>query len=341
MKIVGWNLLNVGNTKLGKAFTPGFAALGLGNTIMDYITGLVMGNAVWNNLGITNLPADVFVIIELKTGGSFKGGAVSGTCIPTLTTIVNALNVYAVANGHAATHQYAFATPLITGHHESVGVVYNTMVFNPAPPTQTLRDNLGNNLNPRTPFMATLTQIVGGGVFEIVGIHAPPKGGGGVNVQYKPPVDFVRRMGTITELDATLPMNPPDYFVMGDYNCNPTSTYTNGLGAVISGFGQLIAWGYNSLIPNGTLTSLRTGVNGAFLPPANYLSDSYDNLLYNFDVPPVGPINERVLDLIANARNFNPPPPTVPPVAAYPGNLVMVLNNNRKVSDHLPFVIEF
>jgi hypothetical protein len=55
----------------------------------------------------------------------------------------------------------------------------------------------------------------------------------------------------------------------------------------------------------------------------------------------VGPINERVLDLIANARNFNPPPPTVPPVAAYPGNLVMVLNNNRKVSDHLPFVIEF
>jgi hypothetical protein len=31
----------------------------------------------------------------------------------------------------------------------------------------------------------------------------------------------------------------------------------------------------------------------------------------------------------------------VPPVAAYPGNLVALLNNNRKVSDHLPFVIEF
>jgi hypothetical protein len=336
MKIVGWNLLNVGNTKLGKPLTAGFAAFGLGGNILDYIVKLAMFDDAWDNLNLTDSPADVFVVIELKTGGSLKGGAVSGTCLPTLNTIVNAMNVWAVANGLGATHQYAFATPLITGYHESVGVIYNTHVFNAAPATQTLRDNVGNNINPRTPFMASLVETATGKVFEIVGIHATPKGGGGVNLVYKPPIDFIRKLGLVTELDPTLPMVQPDYFIMGDFNCNPASTYTNGLGVVVTGFGQLTAWHYATNIPNGTLSSLRTGVNNAFAPPANYLSDAYDNLMYNFDVPP-GPIDEMVLNLIANARNMN----AVGTPAVYPGNLVALLNNNRKVSDHLPFAIEF
>jgi len=339
MKIVGWNLLNIGNTKLGKAFTPTFLGFGLGNNILDYICNVVMGEPTWNNLGIAaNTPADVFVIIELKTGGKLKGGAVSGTCIPTITNIRNALNQVATANGITATHKYAFATPLITGNHEAVGVIYNKRVFNANPVTETLRDNMNNNINPRTPFMVTLVKTANNEEVKIVGIHAPPVKGG-ADVRYKPPIDFIKKMGFIDELDPAVPIVGTDFFIMGDFNCNPDSYYIskqNNKRRKVFGFKALDDWGYETNIPNGTLTSLRKAVNNNFAPPANYMSEAYDNLFYKFANHPMG-ITEQVLDLIAHARNMN----VVGTPAVYPASTVALLNNNNKVSDHFPFVIEF
>ena len=83
MKIVSWNLRNIGNTKLTNTFTQKYLGFGLGNDVADYVAGLVMGSDRWNAVpNLSTNPADIFVVIELKTGGKKKGGAVSGTCIP-------------------------------------------------------------------------------------------------------------------------------------------------------------------------------------------------------------------------------------------------------------------
>ncbi len=338
MKIVCWNLKNIGQTKLGNAFTNTFTPYGLGNNVLDYMMKLVMGDAAWSNLwglaGLSNNPADIFVIIELKTGGHNKNQAVSGTCLPTITAITNAMNQVAVTRNINNNYQYSFATPKITGNHETVGVIFNNLVFNANPATISLRDNNNAYINPRTPFMASLVE--GTTTTKIVGIHAPPVKGG-ANVRYRPPIDYVRKLGIVGELDPTAAVSPTDYFIMGDFNCNPGSSYTNGFGVAVTGFNQLLAWNYNSLIPNGTLSSVRTRVANVNPQPSNYLSEAYDNLLYNFSVAPGG-ISEYVLDLIGNARNVSQP---LNPVALYPNNLVAVLNNYNKVSDHLPMIIEY
>jgi hypothetical protein len=340
MKIVCWNLKNLGQTKLGNPLTNTFTPYGLGNTVLDYMMKVVMGSAAWNNLwaspGLSASPADIFVIIELKTGGHNKNQAVSGTCIPTLTTVVNAMNLAANNLNVQNNYQYSYATPLITGNHETVGVIYNNRIFNANPATIALRDNNNLYINPRTPFMATLVNTLTNDEIKVVGIHAPPVSGG-ANTRYRPPIDYIRRLGQVNALDNSQQMIDADYFVMGDYNCNPASTYINGFGAAITGFAQLLAWNYNSRIPNGTLSSVRTKVANTNPQPANYLSEAYDNMLFDFNATAPVNINGYVLDLIGNARNVSLP------VAAplYPNNVVAVLNNYNKVSDHLPMIMEF
>jgi hypothetical protein len=341
MKIISWNLLNLSTVGLAKDLTLHFTHFGLGNNVLDYITKLVMADAAWNNLGMSDNPADIFVIIELKTGGETKGAPVEGNCLPTLTTLTTALNTIANARGIAANYQYAYATPLITGKNEAVGIIFNTRVFNAAPATQTLRTNNNQNLQKHTPFMATLVRTADNRPFKIIGIHAPPLGLGGVNRQYKPPIDFVIKLGSITELDPTLPANSnAEHFIMGDFNCNPASMYIKGDGTHIFGFTFLRNdWHYATNIPDNTLSSLRTAVVPGGVPPANYLSMAYDNLLYKFaGAAPV--VNERVLDLIANARDMT----VAPPAALYPAELGGedgLLRNSNIVSNHLPVIMEF
>jgi hypothetical protein len=324
MKVISWNLRNIGQTKLGNPFTAAVAGKGLGNNVRDYIINLVMGNAVWNNIATGN-PADVFVVIELKSGGHNKGNAAFGTAGPTLASILGAMNLV-VANTVALQGQYAYAAvpPLIVGYHEAVGIIYNTHRLNFGG-AAVLRDVNNRYINPRTPF-AALFNIIGTATnLTVVGIHAPPPSGGAA-VRYRPPINWLN-------LAATVPSLPNTWqFVSGDYNCDPTSTYTNGFGAVV---GWAFA-NYGTHIPANTLSSVRQKVANANPAPANYLSDAYDNLLFNFN--PGVPVHQSVLDLIGNARDFSG---GGAPVAMYPGSLVALLNNYNKVSDHMPTVLEF
>jgi hypothetical protein len=81
---------------------------------------------------------------------------------------------------------------------------------------------------------------------------------------------------------------------------------------------------------------VRVKVASANPAPANYLSDSFDNIIYN-DPIPVATVNELVVDTIGGARNMN----VVPIVNIPNANLTGVLNAYNRVSDHLPVVMEW
>jgi len=322
MKIISWNLRNLGATKLANPFTVAVAGRGLGNNVLDYVLNVVMGRPVWAPISSGN-PADIFVIIELKSGGHNKGQNANGTAIPTLATIVAAMNTMANNLGVGAQYQYLAAVPLITGRHETVGVIFNQRVLT-WNASAVRRDVNNQYINPRTPFSATLTVNATGAQVVVTGVHAPPPSGGAA-VRNRPPVNSARAVATVPQLATA------NQLVMGDYNCTPASTYTNG-------FGVVVGWnwpGYGTLIPNGTLSSVRLRVAGTQPPPQNYLSAAYDNLLYNFNAG--GGAVERVLDTIANARDMT----QMPPAPMYPASLVALLNNYNKVSDHLPLYMEF
>lgn len=312
MKIISWNLKNIGANKLANAFTPAFQAYGLGNNVLDYMMNVVMGSAVWNNINPT-VPADIFVVIELKCGGHNKGYQPPGPVSPTLQAITAAMNLV-VANtpAYVGNYNYNFVNPLIVGRHEAVGVIFNTVALNYVN-SGVLRDNNLRLINPRTPFYTQFTTVVGGNNLNVIGLHAPPPKGGN-NVKYRPPIQFANKVATVPELAN------PNTMVMGDYNCAPNSVYNSGAGNMGWNF-----VGYNTAIPNGTLTSVRQRVANAQPPPANYLSGPYDNLLRNFNPP--GTI-QAVLDTIGNARDV-----TVNPAGAT--NLNVVLRNYNRVSDHL------
>lgn len=317
MKIISWNLKNLGQNKLNNAFTPTFRAYGLGNNVSEYILSVVLGTNRWTNIASANA-ADVFVIIELKTGGSSKNQPANGTAIPTLNALVGAMNV--VMNANPNVH-YSYAAPLIVGRHESVGVIYNDRVFN-NPQSLVLRDNNNLYINPRSPIRVTLTYVANPmNVLHVIGIHAPPVKGG-ANIRYRPPIQFLRRAATVPQLAVN------GSLVMGDFNCAPNSTYNAGMGNVGWNF-----VGYQTLIPNGTLSSVRNKVVNTLPQPQNYLNEPYDNILANN--MPMGAV-ESVMDTIGNARNFS----VNPPAPLYPGNLVTTLNNYNRVSDHLPLRLE-
>lgn len=312
MKIVSWNLKNLGTTKLTNSFTNTFQDTGLGNDVLSYIINVVMGSSIWANIN-PPVPADIFVIIELKCGGHQKGKSATGAAVPVLQGIVGAMNtVVASMPTLKPNYQYNFVLPLIVGRHETVGIIYNTKALT-LNNRGVLRDIDLRLINPRTPFWANFTQKSNGTGLNVIGIHAPPPGGA-ATVKFRNPINFARKVATVPDL-----VNP-NTMVMGDYNCAPNSTYINGNGTIGWAFN-----GYQTSIPDGTLTSVRRRVASSQTPPANYLSGPYDNLLRNF----AGPLVQSVLDTIGNARNVN----TNPPSSA--GMLSMVLNNYNRVSDHL------
>jgi hypothetical protein len=322
MKIISWNLRNLSQGKLNNALTPAVSGRGLGNTVLDYMMKVVMGMPTWSNLTTAN-PADLFIVIELRCGGHNKSQPAGGGAVPTLAAIVGAMNANVGLRGLAATYQYAAVAPLVVGRHESVGIVFNTRVLTWTA-SAVRRDVNGRYVNPRSPFSAGFTVNATGAQIVVTGLHAPPPSGGAA-VRYRKPILYANAVGTVPQLGVANQM------VMGDFNCNPASTFTNG-------YGVPVGWnwpGYGTLIPNGTLSSVRRKVAGGQAPPANYLSDSYDNLLFNFHVG--GGAVQGVLDTIGQARDTT----QVPPVPMYPANLPTLLFNYNKVSDHLPLVLEF
>ena len=324
MKIMFWNLLNLGNTKLNKPLgSVHINNAGMGNTILGYIVGINTGNAVWA-AATTQVPVDVFVIIELKSGGSAKSAAGTGACLQVLPRMQAAMN----AAAPALTHQYAWVAPEVIGYHEVVGILYNTHVFSAVANSGAMRNGAGNFLNPRTAFWAELTVTASNTPLHIVGIHGPtsqPTSG-----TYKNAIVFTNQLGLVDQINQTI-INPKQrLFVGGDFNVDPVNSYRLGNGSKakkINAFTDLTSgYHYNITLPNGALTSLRNAVNNGNPPPANYLSEPYDNIV--FMLPGIGPPVVRRVDIIGNA-------PT------YAAHQIATFNAARRVSDHLPMTIEW
>ncbi|MCB0628204.1 MAG: hypothetical protein R2824_25585 [Saprospiraceae bacterium] len=338
MKIVSWNLKNIGYSKLQNKFSTTFSSYGLGGNVLSYITNLVMGSGNWNN--ITNLstnPADVFVVIELKTGGNQKGKTISGTCLPTLTAIRDAMNLASNARyGNLDSFKYAYATPVITGYHETVGVIYNTVTLN-LQSFYVFRNNTNQKwINPRTPGGAQFQVKADSSTFQVVGIHAPPPKGGNPDLKYKPPIQYCNVLQTIN------PATMSNTFYMGDFNCNPDSTYEKNSGGMlidVEPFTDLFSTGYKTNIPNGTLSSVRNKLASGQTGQSQYLNDAYDNIIFNKSLT-TGNSAETVVDMIGNARNMNA---TGTPIVfgSSPATSRSILSMFNKVSDHLPVVIEW
>jgi endonuclease/exonuclease/phosphatase family metal-dependent hydrolase len=324
MKIMFWNLRNLGTRKLNNSLgNVAIANAGMGNTILDYIVRINTGNAVWAH-ATSQVPVDVFVIIELKSGGVAKGAAGTGACLQVLPSIQAAMN----AAAPLATHQYAWVAPQVVGYHEVVGILYNTHVFNGVANSGALRNNAGNFLNPRTAFWAELTVTASNTPLHIVGIHGPtskPQTG-----DYKNACVFTNDLGTVARVNQAANNPKQRLCVGGDFNVDPLQGYKNGNGQKarkISAFNSLqTTYNYSITLPNGTLTSVRDRLANNLPPPANYLSQPYDNIV--FMLPGIAPPVVRRVDIIGNA-------PT------YVNRQAATFNAASRASDHLPMTIEW
>ena len=47
LKVIAWNLKNIGQSKLGNQIDPLLAGAGIGNTALDYTMPVVMGDNIW------------------------------------------------------------------------------------------------------------------------------------------------------------------------------------------------------------------------------------------------------------------------------------------------------
>ena len=343
MKIICWNLKNIGQSKLTKKLSPVLAAAGLGGTGLDYMMKVVMGDTAWQNIS-SSAPADVFVIIELKSGGKKKGVTSTGTSVPTLMAITAAMNSSAITRGITSTYEYKYVQPLVTGRHECTGIIYNTKALTyPDLPTsaQVLRTTKTNEFLPgRTPFLVEFTVVATGKGLRLVSVHAPPPQGKS-GLRFKIPVQYTQQLAEIAAITQTLPVDQMDLCLMGDFNCSPSSTYTVGVTGGkkpknSTGFYDLIkSNGYLTELPTPTLTSCRKNLVSTNPEPTDYLSDAYDNILYKMASPPTG-LQTKPLDTIGNARDM-----TKSAAALYPAKARMLLNNFWLVSDHIGVVLTY
>jgi len=330
MKILVWNLLNIGRTKLPKTLSPPVQLAQMGNNVLDYIVKVAMADVVWSNPGgiMNPSPVDIFMLIELKSGGTAKGAPVSGAALPVLTSITNAMNIVAAALPLASPfynqYSYNFATPKLTGRHECVGLIYNTKSLNftdDGSHSGVLLNNVNTHyLVPRTPWWAQLTEKASGSIINMVGIHAPPPSGS--ENRFKAPVKFSNLLQYINTVNQTLNTPKQPVCIAGDFNCDQSNTY-KAMGGPVSSFTGLTGYGYTVAIPAGTASSIRRAIDNSYMKPENYLSGSYDNIVINFASAMVA----KVLDLIGEA-----------PI--YGSNMVAVFNSTRRVSDHLPVLLQ-
>lgn len=324
MKIMCWNIFKVGSGKLKRKLGAVVANGGLGNNIQDYIVKVALGNAVWSN-ATTTTPVDVFVIIELVSGGYQKDTLGYGSCLRTLTALKSSMNT-AVTN--KAAYVYDYVAPKIIGTKECVGVIYNTKKLTFVS-SQSVRNTAGNFVLPRTAFWAKLQLAAAPKTtLNIVGIHGPtssPSAG-----DYKDAVTYTNRLAEVAQLNQSGVTPKQDTCIGGDYNCDPLNSYTKKLNAKnkkITAFSDLTDYNYEITLPNGTLSSVRQRINSSKTPPADYLSEPYDNILFQLPSlttnPPV-----KLIDLVGKST-------------LYTTNLVAVFNACRVVSDHLPLTISW
>lgn len=330
MKILAWNLLNIGRTKLTNALSPTVRAASMGNTVLDYIVKVAMANSVWSGIdGFLNTsPVDIFMIIELKSGGETKGAAVSGAAIPVLTSITNAMNTVAgafpVSSPFRGKYNYDYVTPQVTGYHECVGLIYNTVSLSftsDGAHAGVLKDNVSNRyLLPRTPWWAQLKEKSSNKLVNMVGIHAPPTCSG--QSPFMPPVQFSNLLQNIKTINQTGIDPKQAVCIMGDFNCDSSDTYA-GVSGTVKSFVGMSGYGYSVKLAAATLTSVRSTIDNENMKPENYLSGAYDNILINFSTS----MAASELDLIGNA-----------PI--YDKSQVAVFNGYRTVSDHLPVILQ-
>lgn len=324
MKVISWNLKNIGQNKLYNATNLLVANALYGDNVLEFIANVVLGNNIWAGFN-SAVPADLFVVIELKSGGSMKGQAVSGQAIPCLFDLVNELN-----NNAPAGYNYNYVNPLICGYHECVGIIYNTNALTYTGNAASLRNNNNQFINPRTPFMAEFRTPAPNNVFWwVTGIHAPPPQGGAA-VRYRYPISFCTKLPTVPAI-----MGAPAgvYLVCGDFNCQQTDTWNNG-GVNLHPFANAsppappnsTLTGYATILPANTLTSARKKLDNSAAGQNRYLGGAYDNILYKAAGPPN---HQYAIDLIGPIAN------NVPGVG-----LQASLNNFWVVSDHLPVVLE-
>jgi hypothetical protein len=323
MKVMFWNLLNLGDTKLTKTFPPGILPpAGMGGSILDFIVKVNTGNVVWQN-ATSQVPVDVFIIVELKSGGSQKGNAGTGACLLALARLKAAMNAVAPA----LTHKYKFVAPLIIGYHEVVGILYNKRVLTPGL-SGSMRNSAANFLRPRTAFWSQFTVIATGLPLNIIGIHGPtskPTTG-----DYKNAVVFTNDLNDVAQINQGA-LNPKQATLIGgDFNVDPLNGYSVGNGnkkKKIGAFDDLVGSNYKITLANGTLTSLRNAMDNTKAPPANYLSQPYDNIV--FRLPGVNPAPQvNRVNVIGQAPTFA-------------GNPLATFNAARKISDHLPIDVEW
>jgi hypothetical protein len=333
VKLISWNLRNIGQNKLKKGMNATLAAAGYGNTVLDFMMKVVMGDPIWLGRNLTLAPADLFLVIELKCGGYMKGNAVtSGTGIGCMADILTAMETYTTNAGIQDQYEYAEAPKLLIGSHETVGLIYNTKALEIVDSSaRVLRDNgpaPGRFLLPRTPYLVQFTQLADNSTLNVVGLHAPPPKGSG-DYKFQVPIAYCNQLPSCPQLMLG---GAQHYFIGGDFNCAPNSSCP-----APGNFGELYPFtnpsrpgktltGYGTSLTDGTLTSVRRKVDKG--KPAGskdqYLSGAYDNILSY----PQTTYLEYTIDLIGDLNVTG-------------AQLVACLNNYNIVSDHLPVALDY
>lgn len=319
MKIVSWNLRRLSRGKLTRRLQPKLRAAGMGNDVGEMICRVVLGMEPWQEVNPGG-PADVFVIIEVSSGGDHKGTAATGSGPIALASLVATFNAIANAgrapNDPNPDHQWAVVPPLVVGWHETVGIIYNTRLLTPAG-SGVLRDDVYDRFFlDRTPFWARFTDR-NGEPSNVVGIHAETADGNDVG----PGIRYANSLTRSDRLDVVDEMEVEDTYVAGDYNCQPEDTY----GYPPRPFDME---GYQTSLPHNSWSTVRKKPDSSYRPPRNYLCNPYDNLM--FAIGGDGPLDDwaSLLDLIGRAPA---PLPTK--------NLQMLTQRYfSEVSDHLPIV---
>lgn len=331
MKIVSWNLRSLSHQKLGKTFLPLFQSYGLGNTVLDFIVNVVMGSDHWEEV-VSPFPPDVFVIVELKTGGTTKGAAASERCLNTLAEIRNAMNKAVRRLKHSPTeYTYEFVRPLVTGYYETVGFIYNTRSLTPVE-SGVERDTTADAfLTPRSPSYVTFSLVESAGTrLRVCGVHAPPPTqlGRGGNQHLRRPIDWCVRLANTPTARAA-----PNVYIAGDFNCQPSDKYRSGSGGQVGWAAGLPA--FQSQVPDNSLSSVRRKFAPDKSGQAAYLNAPFDNTLGNSVRTTIS--DQEIPDLIGKAKAHTlRNKPLV--LALRPDSAVTAYN---LVSDHLPVVTEF
>jgi hypothetical protein len=323
MKLMFWNIQKLGDTKLSQRLPQAITGVNqMGNNKLDYIVKVATGANVWQN-ATTAVPVDVFVIVELVSGGKGKGGAGTGACTRALPRIRAAMNLAV----NQQNYLYASVAPLIVGFHEVVGVIYNTRTLT-NPQSSVSRNTQNQFLNPRSPFRVQFDQVNAVPKLNIFGIHGPTSQPTSEN--YKDAIVYTNAMSSIAAISQTNVVPRVPTFIGGDFNVDPKNTYGSGNGSKktkVPAFQTLDNANYKITLPNGTLTSLRNRIDNNQVPPKNYLSQPYDNIVFTLPAGQLAP-NVLAADLIGQA-------PT------YAGHEVATFNGARGVSDHLPLTIQW